>query len=334
MHTGNIRFRALIQKYKPIYHETPKKLKPTVSTRVVAIWRAQKPPGRFLTRSDCYHGSNRRTYYDVGDAAARRKAAQCLREKSARERASAAIMAEKKNATEAAIFSECQEESTEDDEELDAVLCRAQEESHFDTAPVQTLNVDDPEAINFLHEVASSDETAASSNLELSETTFPPAEFVYTERMSLVCQMLSDEEQNSRFPIFFKRMEQQAKKKYGEKPEKEPFSLSGVLSAHHITEEGSYIDESFSMGGITFGDDDSETSDGQGLGFPSLTESAVSSAFPSLGGAGLDVSSSLGNTNTKVYTAGCSEKSSDTLSDIRNAVPTAASLLTANLFDD
>ncbi|CAB9504526.1 expressed unknown protein [Seminavis robusta] len=85
MHSGNIRFRALIQKYKSVYRDTPKKMKPSVSTKVVALWRAQDPPGRFLTRSDRFHGS-RRTFYDVGDAMARRKAAQCLREKSTKER--------------------------------------------------------------------------------------------------------------------------------------------------------------------------------------------------------------------------------------------------------
>lgn len=85
MHSGNIRFRALIQKYKPVYRDTPKKMKPSVSTKVVAIWRSQDPPGRFLTRSDRFHGS-RRTFYDVGDAMARRKAAQCLREKTSKER--------------------------------------------------------------------------------------------------------------------------------------------------------------------------------------------------------------------------------------------------------
>lgn len=85
MHSGNIRFRALIQKYKPVYRDTPKKMKPSVSTKVVAIWRSQNPPGRFLTRSDRFHGS-KRTFYDVGDAMARRKAAQCLREKSSKER--------------------------------------------------------------------------------------------------------------------------------------------------------------------------------------------------------------------------------------------------------
>jgi hypothetical protein len=85
MHSGNIKFRALIQKYKPVYRDTPKKLKPSVSSKVVAIWRAQDPPGRFLTRSDRFNGS-RRTFYDVGDAMARRKAAQCLREKSSMER--------------------------------------------------------------------------------------------------------------------------------------------------------------------------------------------------------------------------------------------------------
>jgi hypothetical protein len=87
MHSGNIRFRALIQQYKPVYRDTAKKMKPSVSTKVVAIWRSQNPPGRFLTRSDRFHGS-KRTFYDVGDAMARRKAAQCLREKSSKERIS------------------------------------------------------------------------------------------------------------------------------------------------------------------------------------------------------------------------------------------------------
>jgi hypothetical protein len=85
MHSGNINFRALIQRYKTVYRDTPKNLKPSVSTKVVAVWRAQDPPGRFLSRSDRLNGT-RRAFYDVGDVMARRKAAQCLREKSSVER--------------------------------------------------------------------------------------------------------------------------------------------------------------------------------------------------------------------------------------------------------
>jgi len=79
----------LIQEYKQIYRDTPKKLKPSVSTQVVEIWRSQDPPGRFLTKADRFRAAGSRSrlaWLDVGDAAARRKAAQCLREKTPKER--------------------------------------------------------------------------------------------------------------------------------------------------------------------------------------------------------------------------------------------------------
>jgi hypothetical protein len=114
MHAGNVKFRALIQRYKPVYRDTPKKLKPSVSTKVVAIWRAQEPPGRFLTRSDRFNGS-KRTFYDVGDAMARRKAAQCLREKSSLERMEMQSKGGKRTREE-----EEEEEEEEDDEEEEA----------------------------------------------------------------------------------------------------------------------------------------------------------------------------------------------------------------------
>ena len=310
MHTGNIRFRALIQKYKPIYRDTPKKLKPSVSTKVVAIWRAQEPPGRFLTRSDHYHGP-RRTFYDVGDAAARRKAAQCLREKSSRERVESALAGKQ---AEAADGFENQEDSSENEANLEGLTVGEKEESLFDDASFEPLNV----------------ESAAGAYMP---TTSVPNELASSNTFSPFRQLPTKEEPTALFPSLLKSMTQQAKSKFKQHQSgNEPFSLSGVLSSHQVVEEDD-TDEPFSMAGIDFGDNDGEAS-GEGLNFPSLLGSASSSlGFPSLGGGSLDFPS-LSDPAPSFFSDHVAKAETDALADIRNAVPTAASLLTINLFDD
>jgi len=54
--------------------------KPNVAKEVVHIWRNLTPPGRFLKLISNSEGSG--SWYDVGDAKAREKASQCLRERT------------------------------------------------------------------------------------------------------------------------------------------------------------------------------------------------------------------------------------------------------------
>jgi len=83
-HAGNIRFRQLINVHKLRYLEATKVQKPNVAREVVEIWRAQSPPGRFLTMSNDSNANTSQTiiWHDVGDNKARMKASQCLRERT------------------------------------------------------------------------------------------------------------------------------------------------------------------------------------------------------------------------------------------------------------
>lgn len=82
-HVGNIKFRQLCFEHKFRYLAASKVDKPKVAREVVAIWRQQSPPGRFLTKAarDKSKGQES-TWYDVGDQKAREKASQCLRERT------------------------------------------------------------------------------------------------------------------------------------------------------------------------------------------------------------------------------------------------------------
>ncbi|KAL7565674.1 hypothetical protein ACA910_019765 [Epithemia clementina (nom. ined.)] len=96
-HHGNLKFRALVRKYKLRYLDAPKVQKPHVAAELVKIWRALKPPGRFLARKNTTNGTNSTAtitsirdenirseiWYDVGDKRAREKASMSLREKTA-----------------------------------------------------------------------------------------------------------------------------------------------------------------------------------------------------------------------------------------------------------
>ena len=74
--------RLLIEKFKKKYAAASKSDKPKVTDEVVSRWRAQKPPGRFLSRIDPDDSMSK--WHDVGDKRARRKCAQALREKQSR----------------------------------------------------------------------------------------------------------------------------------------------------------------------------------------------------------------------------------------------------------
>jgi len=78
IHSGNILFRELVNDYKPAYQTAPKGKKSDVADNMVRRWRNLYPPGRFLAkRKD--HGE---LWIDVGDEAARRRAAKSLGERS------------------------------------------------------------------------------------------------------------------------------------------------------------------------------------------------------------------------------------------------------------
>lgn len=78
-HSGNIRFRQLVNDHKLRYLAASKVDKPKVAREVVNIWRSQETAGRFLTKADKGKDS---LWFDVGDQRAREKASQCLRERT------------------------------------------------------------------------------------------------------------------------------------------------------------------------------------------------------------------------------------------------------------
>jgi hypothetical protein len=78
----------MVNEHKLRYLAASKVEKPKVAREVVQLWRAQNPPGRFLTRKDDSRkgpGSVKaegNIWFDVGDKKAREKASQCLRERT------------------------------------------------------------------------------------------------------------------------------------------------------------------------------------------------------------------------------------------------------------
>jgi hypothetical protein len=87
-HSGNIKFRKLVNEHKMRYLACSKVEKPKVARQVVALWRKMEPTGRFLTRKDeSKRGpgsvkASDNVWYEVGDKKAREKASQCLRERT------------------------------------------------------------------------------------------------------------------------------------------------------------------------------------------------------------------------------------------------------------
>lgn len=310
MHSGNIRFRALIQKYKPIYRDTAKKLKPSVSTKVVAIWRAQNPPGRFLTRSDRFNG-NKRTFYDVGDATARRKAAQCLREKASRERVGLTVADKSTAATKPTS-----EKSSKKKEESGK---SAQEEGPQEKAqkPVATESTGgfSPE-VEALHRVFGILEEDAKS-AEFASSSFIRDSTAKAELSSDINMMFPSLNLKDMVQIGTNKLKHSS-------AESMPFSLIGVMGSHQTDREDS--NSPFTMSELDFGDEEEE--DQGGLCFPSLE--GVSSSFPSLGSGGGMSAFDLSVQNETAP----DEIKSDYMLHMRNSLPTAASLLTTNLFDD
>lgn len=91
-HTGNRRFRQLVQQYQMQYFHASKLEKPAIASMVVQIIRRANPPGRFLKKvkaeddadssSSSSVGSFFKSWKDVGDLRAREKVSQALREKA------------------------------------------------------------------------------------------------------------------------------------------------------------------------------------------------------------------------------------------------------------
>ena len=82
-HEGNVKFRLFIEKYKKLYLEAKRSDKPQIALTIVTEWRQQDPPGRFLTLavSDTEKKDDME-WCEVGDAKAREKVSQTLREKN------------------------------------------------------------------------------------------------------------------------------------------------------------------------------------------------------------------------------------------------------------
>jgi hypothetical protein len=80
-HIGNIRFRQLVSKHKLEYITANKGEKPKIAMFVVNTWRSMDPPGRFLQKTNPEMGDTS-YWHDVGETDARKKASQCLREKT------------------------------------------------------------------------------------------------------------------------------------------------------------------------------------------------------------------------------------------------------------
>lgn len=85
-HSGNIKFRELVNEHKLRYLSSRKVDKPGVAREVVASWRKLRPSGRFLARRDDDEKVKAKTaddssvdvtvWYEVGDKKAREKASQ------------------------------------------------------------------------------------------------------------------------------------------------------------------------------------------------------------------------------------------------------------------
>jgi hypothetical protein len=73
---GNLRFRRIIWKYKPLYASTPRSLKGTVAELVINEIACLDPPGRFLEPQ-----SEHRCFRQVPRKRAIEKTCQALREK-------------------------------------------------------------------------------------------------------------------------------------------------------------------------------------------------------------------------------------------------------------
>ncbi len=76
-HTGNKRYRKMVEDRKLEYVNSKRLDKPLVALEIIRVWRAQLPPGRFLKLDE-----KTGLWNDVGDKKAREKTSQALREKA------------------------------------------------------------------------------------------------------------------------------------------------------------------------------------------------------------------------------------------------------------
>jgi len=76
-HSGNEKFRALVNSKKVEYLHSIKREKPRVSRGIVRAVRNQHPPGRFLQKDE-----KTGLWYDIGDQKAQEKTSQALRERA------------------------------------------------------------------------------------------------------------------------------------------------------------------------------------------------------------------------------------------------------------
>jgi len=87
-HPGNVKFRELVKNHKKRYLAATKMDKPKVAKEVVDLWRQLDPPGRFLTPSSEPPKGPRsprdgpKVWVEVDEKEARKKASQCLRERT------------------------------------------------------------------------------------------------------------------------------------------------------------------------------------------------------------------------------------------------------------
>eukprot|EP00797_Seminavis_robusta_P027893 Sro52_g030980.1 Nitrilase family, member 2 (208) ;mRNA; r:66493-67116 len=73
-HPGNVRFRSIIQQYKPVYAEATTKVeKSLLVSEIVDSVRGMSPNGGFVKKIG-------NQWYEVGDSVCREKIGQCLRD--------------------------------------------------------------------------------------------------------------------------------------------------------------------------------------------------------------------------------------------------------------
>jgi hypothetical protein len=79
-HSGNLKFRTLVDSYRPLFQQaSSKRVRMDIANGVLAIWRGQNPIGRFLTKTEPLKDDS--PWEDIGNRAALKKISQALRER-------------------------------------------------------------------------------------------------------------------------------------------------------------------------------------------------------------------------------------------------------------
>jgi len=81
-HTGNKRFRVLVQELKGECLSSPKPEKPRFARTIVNSILNLDPPGRFLKKGNPKLDQDSKLWYEIGDQGAMKKTMQALREKN------------------------------------------------------------------------------------------------------------------------------------------------------------------------------------------------------------------------------------------------------------